>query len=299
MGRNVMLARFLLRTLLIYILSASLIVLVVFFPRDALLVQQPGQMLPKIQASWDNYLPETLAFLKGIFTDGHFGFTKSSTLVLDEVERVFPRTMKIILTAFFFIIVGGVMKGVFDFRHQHRRTNLFGNRFTSLTQSFPDFFFIIAIIWILLFYFPFVDVFAYDEWYGFILPSLIVALYPMTYVAKLTASALLEEQGEQYVQVSYSKGFKNRFVVNHHMLQNSLSNVLSHLPSIMLLLLSNLLVLELFLDYKGAGYRLYLAIPNERELIVVLSWLFMTVVYVTQIISYLLRYYIDPRERSM
>jgi oligopeptide transport system permease protein len=293
-----LLVRFLIRTVFIYIIAALLIVLIVFFPRDAVILQEPGKFLPVFHASWEMYIPETTSFLKQVVTEGFFGLTRSNTLVTDEVERVFPRTVKIILTSFFLIIVLGVLKGVFDYHHQFRWTNLFGERFTSLAQSFPDFFFIIALIWILLFYFPFVDVFAYEEWYGFILPSLIVSVYPLTYVAKITMSALLDEQSEQYVQVSFAKGFKKRFVVTHHMLHDSLSTVFSHLPSIMLLLLSNLLVLELFLDYKGAAYRLYMAIPEERELIIALAWLFMTIVFLTQIVSYLLRYYFDPRERS-
>ncbi|MBD8069049.1 ABC transporter permease subunit [Bacillus sp. PS06] len=293
-----MLARFIVRTLVIYVVSALLIVLIVFFPKDAMFFQEPGKLLPTFYASWETYIPETTTFMKQVMTEGYFGVTRSHTLVTDEVVRVFPRTMKIIITSFFLIIVLGVLKGVFDYRNQYRLTNLFGNRLTSLAQSFPDFFFIIALIWILLFYFPFIDVFAYEEWYGFILPSLIVTVYPMTYVAKITMNALLDEQSEQYVQVSYAKGFKKRFVVTNHMLHNSLGNVFSHLPSIMLLLLSNLLVLEMFLDYKGAAYRLFMAIPHERELIVALAWLFMTIVFITQIVSYLLRYYFDPRERS-
>lgn len=261
-------------------------------------MQEPGKIVPVFHGSWDTYIPEITTFVKQVVTDGFFGLTRSNTLVTDEVERVFPRTVKIILTSFFLIVVLGVLKGVFDYRHQFRWTNLLGNRFTSLAQSFPDFFFILALIWILLFYFPFVDVFAYEEWYGFILPSLIVSVYPLTYVSKITMNALLDEQGEQYVQVSFAKGFKQRFVVTNHMLHNSLGTVFSHLPSIMLLLLSNLLVLELFLDYKGAAYRLFMAIPEERELIIALAWLFMTIVFITQIVSYLLRYYFDPRERS-
>ncbi len=298
-GGERLLARYMLRTGFIYLLSILLIIMIVYFPRDAVIVQHHEKVLPSISGTFEDYIPEATTYIKKVVLEGDLGVTKSKTLVIEEVKRVFPRTMKVILTSFFLIICLGILKGIFDYRNRHRWTKLLGDRLTSLTQSFPDFFFIIALIWILLFYFPFIDVFEYEKWYAFILPSLVVTVYPMTYVAKITCNALITEQGEQYVQVSYAKGFKDRYIVYRHMLQNSLSTVFSNLPSLMLLLLSNLLILELFLDYKGAAYRLYTAIPHERELMIALALMFMTVVFATQIVSHLLRYYFDPRERSV
>ncbi|QOR67467.1 ABC transporter permease subunit [Cytobacillus suaedae] len=289
--------RFVIRTLLIYILSATLLVCIVFLPSDVRLHFDNNSTIPKLHIPWETYIHD----VKGYFSQlskGELGLTKSQTSVADELKRVVPRTIKIILPAFFIIMVFGVLKGIYDYRNSNRWTRWFGDRLTSLTQSFPDFFFIMAIVWIILFYLPFIDVFAYEKWYGFILPALIVALYPLTFVAKITAGALAQEKGEQYVQVSHSKGLKEKAVVYRHMLQNSIGTVLSHLSSIMLLLISNLIILELFLDYKGAAYRLFFAVPTERELIVAIALVFMTIVFATQIVAYLLRIYLDPRERG-
>lgn len=292
-------SKFLSKTISIYLLSAFLIVCIVYMP-DIQFMQDPESPEGfQRKLGWQLSLVQIKGFFTHLITEGHFGVTNSDSPISGEISRLFPRTGKIIFTSFLLIMFLGILKGIFDFRHKDRWSRMFGDRLTSVLHSFPDFYFISAMIWIVLLLFKPIDfmLFASDEWYGFILPSILVSLYPITYVAKITLSTLSEESSKQYVQVSFSKGFTSKIVIYQHMLVNSFSKILSHVTSVMLLLLSNLFILELFLDYKGMALRLYTAIPFEKELIIALAWIFMTIVFFTQIISFFLRYYIDPTIR--
>ncbi|UOK57667.1 hypothetical protein MGI18_25405 [Bacillus sp. OVS6] len=78
----------------------------------------------------------------------------------------------------------------------------------------------------------------------------------------------------------------------------------------MIYLLSNLLLVEYLLDYKGAAYRLYEAFnvtpvlsvglntAIEQNVIIVFGTCFMILVLIVQITSGLIKRMIDPRERG-
>ncbi|MFT4413800.1 ABC transporter permease subunit [Fredinandcohnia humi] len=293
-------ATFLVKTIAIYVLSAFLIVCIVFMP-DVQYILDPESQNNSVKTivTWEQSFLQIKQFFSHLVAEGEFGLTASKKPIEGEIERLLPRSGKIIFTSFLLVMFIGVLKGIFDYRHRDRWSRIFGDRLTSVLHSFPDFYFITAMIWIVIYFIKPLDfmLFASEEWYGYILPSLIVALYPITYVAKITHGALSEESTKQYVQVSFSKGFTQKFVTYQHMLVNCFSKILSHVTSVMLLLVSNLFLLELFLDYKGMALRLYTAIPNEKELIIALAWVFMTIVFVTQIIAFFLRNYIDPTVR--
>jgi oligopeptide transport system permease protein len=75
----------------------------------------------------------------------------------------------------------------------------------------------------------------------------------------------------------------------------------------MLYILSNLLIVEYLMDYKGAAYRLFKAFHYtnsfrtgqksqvEEELVIGLALCFMLVVLLTQWVSQIARRYLDPR----
>ncbi|MGP4078533.1 ABC transporter permease subunit [Pseudalkalibacillus sp. R45] len=173
--------------------------------------------------------------------------------------------------------------------------------------SIPDFFLIICLQWLVIFYIPWIDFFGYEQWYSFILPSILVSIYPMMYIARITSVAISNQEFEPYIQVARAKGFTRKIVLYKHTLKNCWDTILSHFSSVMLYILSNLLIVEYLLDYKGAAYRLFKAFHYtnsisvgyqadfEAELIIGLSVCFMLVVLFSQWISKITKYYVDPR----
>ncbi|WP_078546167.1 ABC transporter permease subunit [Litchfieldia alkalitelluris] len=135
----------------------------------------------------------------------------------------------------------------------------------TLLLSLAVFLLIILIQWFIIYNLRSVDVFGHEQWYNFLLPSILISIHPTMYFANVTREALEQEAGEYYTQVAFSKGFTRDYILFRHMMKNSASILSSHIPSVMLYIMFNLLIIEWLMDYKGAAYRLFKAIGHENQ----------------------------------
>lgn len=249
-----------------YVFSHSLIILgtviLILIPRGA--TQDYTDIVYIF--SMDTYKDNLKQLVNGMIYEQTLGKTKSGFIVEEEIANYFPRSLKIILFAFLVSIVVGVAKGIFDFKYQNRWFSFMGRGTTWLTSSFPDFFLIILLQWFVIVNFQSIDIMGYEEWYNFIIPSLLISIHPIMYVATITRGSFIEENGEQYVLVAYSKGLTKNTVIIRHILKNAIPAICNHLPSVILYIMSNLLIIEWLLDYKGAAYRLFKAIEFSKSI---------------------------------
>ncbi|MFS0863594.1 ABC transporter permease subunit [Fredinandcohnia sp. 179-A 10B2 NHS] len=249
-----------------YVFSHSLIILgtviLILIPRGA--TQDYTDIVYIF--SMDTYKDNITQLVNGIIQDQTLGKTKSGFIVEEEIANYFPRSLKIILFAFIISIVIGIAKGIFDFTYQNRWFSFIGRGTTWLTSSFPDFFLIILLQWFVLVNFQSIDIMGYEEWYNFIIPSLLISIHPIMYVATITRGSFIDENGEQYVLVAYSKGLTKNKVIIRHIFKNAIPAICNHLPSVILYIMSNLLIIEWLLDYKGAAYRLFKAIEFSKSI---------------------------------
>ncbi|MEH7443622.1 ABC transporter permease subunit [Bacillus sp. JJ1122] len=225
-------------------------------------------------------------------SEGSLGTTRNFESFESVVQDFFKRSLPIIVTAFVAAIPLGLAKGIFDFRNKKGALAPIGNGLTSLITSLPDFFVIIALQWIILYNFRFIDWFGNDQWYNFILPSIMVSLYPLMYFARITSASLSNEEGEMYIQTARAMGLTDELVIKKHILKKCLVSIFQHIPVVMTYVLSNLLMVEWLLDYKGAAWRFLYAIQriqvpksNELGLAVEFSMCFMLILFVSQILS--------------
>ena len=63
---------------------------------------------------------------------------------------------------------------------------------------------------------------------GLILPIVTLALYPMSYITRLTRSSMLDVLGQDYIRTARAKGVSERDVIVHHALKNSLIPVITY-----------------------------------------------------------------------
>lgn len=239
-------------------------------------------------------------FIISGWTEGSLGTTKSGEVYEDIVKVHFPRSLIVIVTAFILSVLFGISKGIFDYRNKNTYLNIFGTGLTSLVNSLPDFLLIISLQWIIMINFNFIDVFGHDQWFNFIFPSILVALYPMMYFARITFATLSAEDGEMYIQFARSKGLTEKVVIKRHILKKCFHSILQHLGVVMTYVVSNLLIVEWLMEYKGAAWRMMTSIKRldignpayaafrkypEIGLIVELSFCFVAILVLTQIVS--------------
>jgi oligopeptide transport system permease protein len=305
------LVRELLKSFLLYVFVLVALILVVLVPRELLTV--PSESNSRVMAfhyefTWAIYKENVSDFLTGVWKNKSLGTTGVQSIPIeDEIREYLPRSLAVIMTAFLISISLGVLKGIFDYRNMYNKKNLLGQGVTSFFLALPDFFMIICLQWMIIFYFPFIQFFGHGNWYSFILPSILVSLYPVMYMARITSSSIAGQEGQQYIQVAKGKGFTKKIVLYKHMLRNCWGTILSHFSTVMLYILSNLLIVEYLMDYKGAAYRLFKAFHYtntyrmghksqvEEELVIGLALCFMIIVLLTQWVSQIAKYYADPR----
>lgn len=294
---------------LFFLMVCTCLVLIALFPREAMVTGE-GRAVTVVYSydfSWQEYKENLSGFINGLVTENTLGETRYHKPVEEEIAIYLPRSLKIIFTALFLSLVIGIAKGIFDFKKAHKRANLFGNGTTWLFLSIPDFFIILIVQWVIIFYFNWVDIFGHEYWYNFIIPSLLVSIYPSMYISRITSAAIAGESAQQYVPVAKAKGLNQNAIILKHILKNCAGQILNHTPSMLIYILSNLLFVEYLLDYKGAAYRLWLALdfaPHifigreslyEPSVIIGFGISFMAIVLFVQITSQLISARMDPR----
>jgi oligopeptide transport system permease protein len=310
------LANQLLRTFLIWFTVLILILLLTLFPRD---YWYAGEGKIGYDFSFEEYSTNILTLLGNLRMGEGLGEDRFGEPVVQILERYVPRSLKLILAAFLISIPLGIWKGIFDYRHNKTKWNLFGNGTTWTLQSIPDFFTIILIQWIAILLmragFPDIPIYGYDDRYSFIFPSIILSFYPTVYIARVTSSLLVGQEHQPYLQTAKSKGASDRKILYRHVLGNCWTVIFTHFSSVMLYILSNLLIVEYLIFYKGAGYRLwqamgfhnanltgsYKATANgifEANVVIGITIFFMLLVLLAQWTSQITKYYIDPRLRG-
>lgn len=304
-----------LKTLLIYMFIFLILICIVLIPRDANYFyseeSKTGSDYNRFNYKWDlswvEYYEKVHAFFETAIQEKSIGTTRYPNLTVeDEIKEYFPRSLLVILTAFVLSIIFGVWKGLYDFKTRYSKKMFIGQGLTNIFQSFPDFFLVIAIQWLIIYYAPFIDIFGHEEWYNFILPSLILTLYPAMYLAKITTSSLSNEEGKPYITTAKSQGLPGKIILNKHILRNCLGTIISHISTLMIYIISNLLIIEYLLDYKGAAYRLFQAFDiqqtvrpkmntlYEGELIIGLAGCFILVILLAQVLSQVSKHFVEP-----
>ncbi len=290
---------------LLYVVIVIALLLIVLFPRNPSLYVSGGNALTvtmDFNFSWNEYKNNVVQYIQHVWNEKSLGNTRHERVTVeDELKRFVPNSLKLIVPAFFLSLLLGIGKGIFDYRNKANKKNLLGNGLTWLLQSIPDFFLVICFQWLVIFTVPSLRLFSQLNWYGFIIPAILISIYPMMYMARITSTALSNEDGQYYIQVAKSKGFPMSKVVNKHILRNCLYTISAHMTSFMVQLLSSLIIVEYLIGYEGMAYRLFTALGFslsftmgsfrnfEPGVIIGIGLSFLLLVLIAQLLGFILK----------
>ncbi|TVX86800.1 ABC transporter permease subunit [Paenibacillus agilis] len=289
------------KTLRLSTFAMILLVLVVLFPRDLDISVVGFGMHVEYHFTWEKYAANIKTFFNGLFYEQTLGPTR---FVGEKAEVAVIRTvgnsLAVIVTAFILSMGLGILKGIFDYQSSDRKTKWLGGMTTWLFQSIPDFLFILLYQWIAIKYFPFIRVFADEGWQAWLMPSLLLSIYPTFYIARITSASIASQEGMLYIKVAQAKGLTRTRIMYKHVLKNCMSTILSHLSSLFVYMLSNLLIIEYFMNYPGAADRLFTAIDYdihygagakyEPGVIIGICFCFMLLLVAAQLVSIISKY---------
>ena len=131
---------------------------------------------------------------------------------------------------------------------------------------------------------------------GLILPIITLALYPMSYITRLTRSSMLDVLGQDYIRTARAKGVSGKKIIFGHALKNSLIPVITYFGPMLAFIVTGSMVVEQIFAVPGIGRQFVSSIANRDYTMIMGTTIFLaSLIVIMNLISDLLYKVVDPR----
>lgn len=216
--------------------------------------------------------------------------------VNDIIKDGFPVSFKLgieaILIAIIIGIPAGILAGVKKDKWQDRAVNFF----TTLGVAVPSFVVAALLIYVLSTKLHLLPAAMWNGWRYEIMPALALSGMPMSFIARLTRSSMLDILSQDYIKTARAKGLSWSKVLIKHALPNSLIPVVSYLGPMTASILTGSFVIETIFAIPGLGQYFVTSIYNRDYTVILGVTIFYSViVIVLNMVVDLLYPLLDPR----
>lgn len=131
---------------------------------------------------------------------------------------------------------------------------------------------------------------------GLIFPIITLALYPMSYITRLTRSSMLDVLGQDYIRTARAKGVSGKKIIFGHALKNSLIPVITYFGPMLAFIVTGSMVVEQIFAVPGIGRQFVSSITNRDYTMIMGTTIFLaSLIVIMNLISDLLYKVADPR----
>ena len=131
---------------------------------------------------------------------------------------------------------------------------------------------------------------------GLILPIITLALYPMSYITRLTRSSMLDVLGQDYIRTAKAKGVAPVKIIFGHALKNSLIPVITYFGPMLAYIVTGSLVVEQIFAVPGIGRAFVNSITGRDYPLVMGTTIVLAIlIVVMNLVSDILYTVVDPR----
>ena len=131
---------------------------------------------------------------------------------------------------------------------------------------------------------------------GLVLPVITLALYPMSYITRLTRSSMLDVLGQDYIRTAKAKGVSRVKMIFVHALKNALIPVITYFGPMLAYIVTGSLVVEQIFAVPGIGRAFVSSITNRDYMMIMGTTIVLAVlIVVMNLISDILYKVVDPR----
>lgn len=216
--------------------------------------------------------------------------------VNDIIKDGFPVSFKLgieaILIAIIIGIPAGILAGVKKDKWQDRAVNFF----TTLGVAVPSFVVAALLIYVLSTKLNLLPAAMWNGWRYEIMPALALSGMPMSFIARLTRSSMLDILSQAYIKTARAKGLSWSKVLIKHALPNSLIPVVTYLGPMTASILTGSFVIETIFAIPGLGQYFVTSIYNRDYTVILGVTIFYSViVIVLNMVVDLLYPLLDPR----
>ncbi|MEJ7568440.1 MAG: ABC transporter permease [Gaiellaceae bacterium] len=225
------------------------------------------------------WLVEFAHYVKNVFTL-NFGpsLVQRNLSVDDVVKQAAPITLQLVLLAAAWSIPIGIAAGLLAAAYRNRLVDRLLTSTSTVLLVVPVFFVAyvsgryLAREWHLV-------ALGWENWDTRLASSLVLALAPIGYVARLVRAAVVEEIVEDYVRTAQAKGLRRRRILWFHVLRNSLTPFMSAAVPLLALLITGAFFVEAAFGIPGASFY-YIEAARTRDTPVLLGLTVVLAVFV-------------------
>ena len=224
----------------------------------------------KTNFTLNQVLTNSIGYIRMLFTKG-FGQVDNNLTRYNVTELIsysFIRSSLLLLTATVFSVIAGIIKGISDGFLNNKNVSL-GSIGTLILLSIPDVM-IVVLVQLLFVYLNNHHILnvlnSYREFKRFLVSFLSLVILPSVYITRIASTAANEESKKEYIKMARAKGLSNFYIIKNHLFISVFIKVIDSLPSILNLMISNLIVVEYLYYYPGIVYNLMLCY-NENQVV--------------------------------
>ena len=223
-------------------------------------------------------------------------YVKEGVYVDKTIADTFPVTARLGGVAFLFALVVGITLGTTAALSKRKWVNNVCMFVATIGVSVPSFLlsmFLIIIFGVELRLLPFVGL---RTPANYVLPIIALSLYPISMIARLTRSSMLEVMKQDYIILARSKGTSYKMVVIKHALKNAMLPVVTYAGPAFAFMLTGSFVVETMFSIPGTGKEFVSNMSNRDYQMIMGLTLFLGALIITfNIITDIVAAMIDPR----
>ncbi|XSD74607.1 dipeptide ABC transporter permease DppB [Bacillus subtilis] len=245
----------------------------------------------------DPLIFQYIFYLKSIITfDFGPSIKKPSDSVNDMLERGFPVSFELGMTAIVIAVISGLVLGVIAALRRNGFLDYAAMSLAVLGISIPNF--ILATLLIQQFAVN-LKLFPAATWTSpihMVLPTAALAVGPMAIIARLTRSSMVEVLTQDYIRSAKAKGLSPFKIIVKHALRNALMPVITVLGTLVASILTGSFVIEKIFAIPGMG-KYFVESINQRDYPVIMgTTVFYSVILIIMLFLVDLAYgLLDPR----
>nr|WGD76756.1 dipeptide ABC transporter permease DppB [Bacillus subtilis] len=245
----------------------------------------------------DPLIFQYIFYLKSIITfDFGPSIKKPSDSVNDMLERGFPVSFELGMTAIVIAVISGLVLGVIAALRRNGFLDYAAMSLAVLGISIPNF--ILATLLIQQFAVN-LKLFPGATWTSpihMVLPTAALAVGPMAIIARLTRSSMVEVLTQDYIRTAKAKGLSPFKIIVKHALRNALMPVITVLGTLVASILTGSFVIEKIFAIPGMG-KYFVESINQRDYPVIMgTTVFYSVILIIMLFLVDLAYgLLDPR----
>lgn len=222
--------------------------------------------------------------------------------VMDSIASRLPVTLQLGILSILVAVMLGIPIGIFSAVKQNTIADYTITMFSIILASLPGFWLALEAIIIFclnLKWFPASAVTGLLNWKYYVLPVACNALMSVASLTRMTRSSMLEVIRKDYIRTARAKGMRERRVIFHHALRNSLIPVITVIGTSVSMIMGGSVIVETIFTIPGMGTLLTSAINNrDYPMILGITLVICVFVCVVNLLVDIVYSFVDPQIHS-